>query len=146
MASCARSGSWAAMASAISRWISMVSSSSVPLVVSTNRGIELLITGTSLGTTTFLLLKAMAAIAAIGGSRRKRTSRRSLISFCLLPIKVKPSGSSTIPGEDEIYVPEPCRIVTIFRDARSFMASRTELLPAFRRSERMVSFGNLSPG
>ena len=39
MASCARSGSWAAMASAISRWISMVSSSSVPLVVSTNRGI-----------------------------------------------------------------------------------------------------------
>ena len=40
-----------------SRWFS---SSSVPLVVSTNRGIELLITGTSLGTTTFLLLKAMA--------------------------------------------------------------------------------------
>ena len=37
MASCARSGSWAAMASAISRWISMFSSSSVPLMVSTNR-------------------------------------------------------------------------------------------------------------
>ena len=42
----------------------------------------------------------VAAMAAIGGSRRKRT-RRSLISFCLLPIKVKPSGSSTIQGEDD---------------------------------------------
>lgn len=43
-----------------------------------------------------------AAIAAMEGSRRKRTSRRSWISFCLFPIKVNPRGSSTIPGEEAI--------------------------------------------
>ena len=40
-------------------------------------------------------------------ARRKRTSRRSWISFCLFPIKVNPRGSSTIPGEEAISVPEP---------------------------------------
>ena len=44
----------------------------------------------------------VAAIAAMEGSRRKRTSRRSWISFCLFPIKVNPRGSSTIPGEEAI--------------------------------------------
>ena len=139
MASWARKASCSAMASAISRCVSIVSSCRAPLVDSTNNGIELLITGISRGTTTFFaaqrdrcmkfniflgmvrmffnnastssqsvvifyifLLARVAAIAAIEGSSRKRTSRRSWISFCLLPIKVNPSGSSTIPGDDAI--------------------------------------------
>ena len=60
MASWARSGSCPAIASAISRCVSTVSSCRAPLVVSTNRGIELLMTGIRRGTTTFLLLNAMA--------------------------------------------------------------------------------------
>ena len=49
-----------------------------------------------------ILTAFVAAIAAMEGSRRKRTSRRSWISFCLFPIKVNPRGSSTIPGEEAI--------------------------------------------
>ena len=53
MASWARKASCSAMASAISRCVSIVSSCRAPLVDSTNNGIELLITGISRGTTTF---------------------------------------------------------------------------------------------
>ena len=60
MASWARKASCSAMASAISRCVSIVSSCRAPLVDSTNNGIELLITGISRGTTTFLLLSAIA--------------------------------------------------------------------------------------
>ena len=44
-------------------------------------------------------------------------------------MNVKPKGSSTIPGDEATYVPEPCLIVTILREARSFIASLRELLP-----------------
>lgn len=44
-------------------------------------------------------------------------------------MNVKPKGSSTIPGDEATYVPDPCLIVTILREARSFMASLRELLP-----------------
>lgn len=44
-------------------------------------------------------------------------------------MNVKPKGSSTIPGDESTYVPDPCLIVTILREARSFMASLRELLP-----------------
>lgn len=47
---------------------------------------------------------------------------------------------------ERFMLPDPCCIVTIFRDARALMASRRELLPTFKRSHRMASFGSLSPG
>ena len=89
MASCARSGSWAAMASAISRWVSIVSLCRVFPVLSTKRGIELLITGISRGTTTFLLLRAMAAWNSISFcvwsswlfSNTSTSSQRAVIFF-----------------------------------------------------------------
>ena len=87
-----------------------------------------------------------AAMDAIDGSRRIRTSSKSWTSFFLSTIKVKPSGSSTIPGVEATYVPDPWRMVTILREARSFIASRMELRPAFNRSQRIDSLGRRSPG
>lgn len=79
MASWARKASCSAMAAAISRCVSIVSSCRAPLVDSTNNGIELLITGISRGTTTFLLLSAIAVWNSACGSRYRtynRTGRR----------------------------------------------------------------------
>ena len=51
-----------------------------------------------------------------------------------------------MPGEEARYVPLPCFTVTMFRETRRRMASRTELLPAPRREERTDSLGSRSPG
>ena len=72
---------WAAIASAISRWISMVSSRMVNFADSRIRGIELLMIGTSFGTTIFLLLKAIAVWNAISFSAWFLFARRSFSVF-----------------------------------------------------------------
>lgn len=88
----------------------------------------------------------IAAMAAMDGSIRNLISIRSLIIFCLSSIKVRPRGSSIIPGVAETYEPEPWRMVITLRDASARIASRRELLPTFSRSHITVSFGSLSPG
>ena len=71
---------------------------------------------------------------------------RNDIIFCLSSTKVRPNGSSIIPGVAETYEPEPWRMVITLRDASARIASRRELLPTFSRSHITVSFGSLSPG
>ena len=61
-------------------------------------------------------------------------------------MNVNPSGSSTTPGDDATYVPDPCLIVTMLREASNFMASRRELLPILSSLARCASLGSLSPG
>lgn len=60
-------------------------------------------------------------------------------------MNVNPSGSSTTPGDDATYVPDPCLIVTMLREASNFMASRRELLPILSSLARCASLGSLSP-
>ena len=88
----------------------------------------------------------IAAMAAMDGSIRNLISIRSLIIFCLSSTKVRPKGSSIIPGVAETYEPEPWRMVITLRDASARIASRRELLPTFSRWHITVSFGSLSPG
>ena len=59
---------------------------------------------------------------------------------------VNPRGSSTTPGDDATYVPDPCLIVTMLREASNFMASRRELLPILSSLASCFSLGNLSSG
>lgn len=61
-------------------------------------------------------------------------------------MNVNPRGSSTTPGDDATYVPDPCLIVTMLREASNFMASRRELLPILSSLARCASLGSLSPG
>ena len=61
-------------------------------------------------------------------------------------MNVNPSGSSTTPGDDATYVPDPCLIVTMLREASNFMASRRELLPILSSLARCASLGSLPPG
>ena len=67
--------------SAISRWVSMVSSRKVNSLDSLIRGIELLMIGTSFGTTIFLLLKAIAVWNALSFSAWFLFARRSFSVF-----------------------------------------------------------------
>ncbi len=60
-------------------------------------------------------------------------------------MNVNPRGSSTTPGDDATYVPDPCLIVTMLREASNFMASRRELLPILSSLARCASLGSLSP-
>ena len=184
MASRALIASCSAIASAISRCVSIVSNLRTLPVVSTKSGIELLMIGISLGITRFLLPIAIAVwnsisfwvwslfclrssstsshnetillisrlsayvadMAAIEGSNTKRISSKSWTSFFLSDINVNPRGSSTTPGDEATYVPEPCRIVTMLREASNFIASRRELRPILSSLARLASLGSLSPG
>ena len=65
----------------------------------------------------------IAAMAAMDGSIRNLISIRSLIIFCLSSTKVRPNGSSIIPGVAETYEPEPWRMVITLRDASARIAS-----------------------